>query len=1055
MHYSPPIFSLLTSWLLLCQAALAVELPSSVPSGACSAAPVIDGVVHDDEWKAATSLSFDMKMMQRDVGLTAPRACRLWIMNSANALYVAIQVPDETENSSLMPVDIDFALLAFCRGTDLQEGDDRKIVIPGLYADKHVTTPGQDADDVHQDGRGALGRRDGFCTIEWAVPLDAGDSHDLQTKPGENVTLNLAYFDGFRADLKETQAGIAWGSDLNHAANWATVSLAADVVDDGGMAFQGPAWAKKILETLPEPVASRLKAVEASLLPAATSPAVKVLAEYTYLDTKGEPVQGKAKLYLPQSANEENSRVPLYYAAGYELDDRGAALQLQRGYAVVTPRELEANPLVRTPNPDAALLHIARALPFVDDSRVVIGGGSAGGYMTLMLAAETFPLAGAAADVPPVNWGYNAAFFLQTKDWPTEQERARVSTELPVFASVAGIAQHALSVFGNDTDEPIWYRHAPLSQLDTITCPVNAFWSTADMLVPIDQIAKDWVRPFDPQSFPAHFTMDPDRLCATVEGRQRLMDVLPPDDYELFSLSAQEIESRVPREGIAPASVELPHSRTKRWSITILDEGAPEPKVGHLKYSVPWQRNSFLDYVIAAGISPQQLTAAKLARLMDRYAGQEWLPTRLKHLDLPESERADVIRGLRTYAAAGPQHAATLVRLYHQLPDERKVLDAPAWQEIGVKPSEPSAAGSNAPQTPPRTQVADSPSPPTDLLDGQWTRERAWAWYAQVGPLAGCNYLPRTAVNSTEMWQQETFDPETIDQELGWAEQAGYNSLRVFVQFVVWKADPEGLKKRMDKFLAIAHKHQMRVMWVPFCDCAFAGREPYTGRQDEPLPGVHNSGWVPSPGLQRVEDRAAWPELERYIRDLMDRFGHDQRVLLWDLYNEPGNSGLWEKSLPLASETFRWARQSQPDQPLTIGVWARFDDPMSQTLAQMSDIVSFHGYDAAAGVTEKIQSLDRFQRPILCTEWLCRGAGNTFEAILPILARERIGAYQWGLVAGRTQTYMPWGSKQGDPMPQLWQHDVFHPDGTPFAEQEFQLLKKYLHDFPSRGDPVQ
>lgn len=163
------------------------------------------------------------------------------------------------------------------------------------------------------------------------------------------------------------------------------------------------------------------------------------------------------------------------------------------------------------------------------------------------------------------------------------------------------------------------------------------------------------------------------------------------------------------------------------------------------------------------------------------------------------------------------------------------------------------------------------------------------------------------------MWQQETFDPQTIDQELGWAHEAGYNSVRVFLQYVVWKEDPDGFKRRLGEFLTIAQKHNIRVMLVPFCDCAFAGREPYLGPQDAPVPGVHNSGWVPSPGLKRVVDRTAWPDLEKYIKDLIGHFGHDQRVLIWDLYNEPGNSNLWDKSLPLVVATFHWARATAPN----------------------------------------------------------------------------------------------------------------------------------------------
>jgi hypothetical protein len=350
-------------------------------------------------------------------------------------------------------------------------------------------------------------------------------------------------------------------------------------------------------------------------------------------------------------------------------------------------------------------------------------------------------------------------------------------------------------------------------------------------------------------------------------------------------------------------------------------------------------------------------------------------------------------------------------------------------------------------QGPPDAASPINPAELQKLRDARWSEEKAWAWYAEVGPIAGCNYLPRTAVNMTEMWQKETFDPKTIAEELGWAEEAGYNNLRVFVQYLVWKDDPEGLKRRIDEFLTIADRHGMRVMLLPFCDCAFAGREPYLGQQDDPVPGVHNSGWVPSPGLKRVVDRAVWPDLERYIKDLVGRFGNDRRVLIWDLYNEPGNSRMGEKSLPLATAAFRWAREAKPAQPLTIGAWTDFDSRMSKALMEMSDVVSFHGYDAPAGVVGKSQICRAYNRPVLCTEWLHRQSGNTFETILPVFAQNRIGGYHWGLAAGRTQTYMPWGSKQGDPMPDVWQHDAFHADGTPYDAREFELLRQYCEDF--------
>jgi len=317
---------------------------------------------------------------------------------------------------------------------------------------------------------------------------------------------------------------------------------------------------------------------------------------------------------------------------------------------------------------------------------------------------------------------------------------------------------------------------------------------------------------------------------------------------------------------------------------------------------------------------------------------------------------------------------------------------------------------------------------------GQWSPEKAWRWYGRVGTIKGCNYLPRTAVNMTEMWQGKTFDPATIDEELGWAEEAGYNSVRVFVQYLVWKDDADGLKKRIEEFLSIADSHGISTMMIFFCDCSFA---------DEPVPGVHNSGWVPSPGLKRVTDKSVWGDLEKYVKDIVGSFAGDKRILIWDLYNEPGNSRMGEKSLPLAEAAFAWAREVNPLQPVTIGAWSNFNGRMSKRLMELSDVVSFHGYEGPEGIEAKIKICRQYGRPIICTEWLRRQVGNTFASILPVFAANRVGGYHWGLVAGRTQTYMHWGSKKGSPMPKVWQHDVFYPDGKPYDTKEMQLLKAF------------
>jgi hypothetical protein len=216
--------------------ALAADLPKTIESAACSKAPNIDGVLGEDEWKEATTLKFDLPMFQlKPFAAKDKRACELRVMNSASNLYISLRVPNDTSNKTLEPLEIDMANLAFCQGKDVAKGDDRKVIFAGgYYADKHIIGPGKDEDDAQQDGQGAVAYDKGYYTFEWAVPLGSKDANDLQAKPGDEFRFNIAFIDRFRADLKGTVAGGLFGPNLDKAAAWGKLKLAADVKDDGG-----------------------------------------------------------------------------------------------------------------------------------------------------------------------------------------------------------------------------------------------------------------------------------------------------------------------------------------------------------------------------------------------------------------------------------------------------------------------------------------------------------------------------------------------------------------------------------------------------------------------------------------------------------------------------------------------------------------------------------------------------------------------------------------------------------------------------------------------------
>lgn len=343
--------------------------------------------------------------------------------------------------------------------------------------------------------------------------------------------------------------------------------------------------------------------------------------------------------------------------------------------------------------------------------------------------------------------------------------------------------------------------------------------------------------------------------------------------------------------------------------------------------------------------------------------------------------------------------------------------------------------------------------------DARWTEARANQWYGQQPWLVGANFVPSDAINQLEMWQADTFDPAEIDRELGWAQGIGMNTMRVFLHNLLWEQDPEGLQHRIDEFLTIASKHHIRPVFVLFDSCW--DPNPKLGPQHPPIPGVHNSGWVQAPGGAILEDPSQYGRLEAYVRGVVGAFANDPRVLAWDLWNEPDNDNASSykmlepvdkqaRVLALLPQVFSWARSVHPSQPLTSGVWSgdwsslAAMSPMARIQIEESDVISFHNYGWPEGFEARIEQLRQFHRPILCTEYMARGAGSIFDTILPIAKREHVAAINWGLVKGKTQTYLPWDSWQRPYVlekPVVWFHDIFYEDGRPYRQREADLFR--------------
>ena len=341
---------------------------------------------------------------------------------------------------------------------------------------------------------------------------------------------------------------------------------------------------------------------------------------------------------------------------------------------------------------------------------------------------------------------------------------------------------------------------------------------------------------------------------------------------------------------------------------------------------------------------------------------------------------------------------------------------------------------------------------------GRWSPDRANRWYQAQGWLVGANYIPASAINQFEMFQPDTFDPRRIDTELGWAQFYGHNTARVFLHDQLWAADQRGFQTRLGQFVDIAARHRIKPLFVFFDSCW--DPQPRAGRQRAPRPGVHNSGWAQSPGAERLGDPRYVPVMRDYVTAVMTQFRNDNRVLGWDLWNEPDNpANQYRKTersdkeqlvTNLLPQVFRWARAVDPSQPLTSGVWrGDWGQPQGRSAISdiqlaNSDVVTFHSYAEPAGFESRINELTPLGRPILCTEYMARPRGSTVQGILPVAKRHNVGAINWGLVAGKTQTYFPWDSWDHPytTVPKVWFHDLIRPEGRPFQDIEVLTVRK-------------
>ena len=323
-------------------------------------------------------------------------------------------------------------------------------------------------------------------------------------------------------------------------------------------------------------------------------------------------------------------------------------------------------------------------------------------------------------------------------------------------------------------------------------------------------------------------------------------------------------------------------------------------------------------------------------------------------------------------------------------------------------------------------------------IAGRWSVERANRWKEQNPWFCGFNQIPANAINDVDIWQKGMFSPDVLRKEFKLAQGLGFNCVRIFLQYKVYEDDPVWFLRAFEKYLQLADEAKIKVMPVLFDDCKFGpATDPELGKQTDPFPGWGMWGWVPSPGHTMVVDYRTHGKLEEYLKAVIRLHKDDPRIFVWDLYNEPS---LGEFSYALVRKCFKWAREINPSQPLTVSRWHN-NKALNDIVLNESDVITFHCYEPAEGTRRVLKDMLRHGRPVICTEWLYRPNGCDIPNILPIYKEAGVGSMLWGLVNGKAQTHLPNGGYTPN-FKGPWKHDLFHSDHRPYSVSDLELIKK-------------
>lgn len=350
----------------------------------------------------------------------------------------------------------------------------------------------------------------------------------------------------------------------------------------------------------------------------------------------------------------------------------------------------------------------------------------------------------------------------------------------------------------------------------------------------------------------------------------------------------------------------------------------------------------------------------------------------------------------------------------------------------------------------------------------QWSNEKIWEWYNSRPWIRGCNYMSADCANGIDQWQEYQFEErfETTKKELALMSELGYNSIRIRPEFFVWEKEHDGFMERFERYIELAAQNGISCMVIFGNDCCPPKEEAlnrlYLGEQHVDW-GYHGGrkvsqhGTFAGAGYSLLDDAEYAEKHYEFVREIVEKYKNDERIIIWDVFNEPGNSKRNSMSLPHMKKFFEIIRSIDPIQPLTVGIWSQTTELKNLTEAEKyglenSDIVSYHNYGTYENNIQELKVLKKLGRPILNTEWLNRCGGNTIEELFPLFYLEKVGCYNWGFVAGKYQTYEPHNSVWDNYKSEYykynfdftkWFHDIYRPSHNPYNPKETELIKRF------------